>query len=80
MKVRLFSVGLVVMFLCAMLSPSFVFAASNSYSFTMEHRVVDGSENNKFMTLSAGTATISGTHYESSTYQTLLVRIQLIIR
>ncbi|MBP1970988.1 hypothetical protein J2Z83_003125 [Virgibacillus natechei] len=42
------------------------YAASNSFSFTMEHRVVDGSANGEFMTLSRGSAALSGSHYISS--------------
>jgi hypothetical protein len=46
--------------------PSVSLAASNVYDFTMSYRVVDGSENGKFMTLSKGTAKISGRHKISS--------------
>lgn len=42
--------------------PSLSLAASNSYSFTMNYRVVDGSANGQFKKLSKGKAYISGTH------------------
>lgn len=64
MKKRLFTMSLVIMFIFTTIAPS-VFAASNSYSFTMKHRVVDGSASGKYMKLKKGKATISGSHYQS---------------
>ncbi|MEI3611086.1 hypothetical protein [Pseudogracilibacillus sp. SO30301A] len=63
MKNKLFSICLVVIFSVMVATP--VLAASNSYSFTMAHRVVDGGKNGQFMRLSKGSASISGSHYQS---------------
>lgn len=40
------------------------FAGSSNYSFTLDHRVVDGSDNGTYHSLDKGTAYIDGGHYE----------------
>jgi hypothetical protein len=65
MKSKTLAIGLVIMFI-GMVVAMPALAASNSYSFTMEHRVVDGSNNGQFMSLSKGSASISGSQYQSA--------------
>ncbi|WP_176762238.1 hypothetical protein [Eubacterium oxidoreducens] len=42
-------------------------AASSSYSYTMNYRLVDGSKNKQYYTLNGGRIYISGSHHEYST-------------
>src|SRR5699024_10140362 len=65
MKNKAFSIRLVIIFVFTMLAPP-ILAATKSYSFTMQLRLVDGSKNGRFMSLSKGQATIRGSHYQSS--------------
>lgn len=55
---------------CAMIIPFvFVYAASSSYSFTMQYRVVDGCDNDEFHYLDSGTVAISGSTSAGSSTQ-----------
>lgn len=62
MKNKFFTIIILSFITFVAVLPSVSLAASNSYNFTMSYRVVDGSENGKFMTLSKGTAEILGQH------------------
>lgn len=56
-SLTIFTIG----FICfMMLLPSFALAASSKYSFTMNYRVVDGSANGIYHSLSKGKAYIEG--------------------
>lgn len=58
MKAKILSLVFILMFTMVMAIPTL--AASNSYSYTMNFRVVDGSANGKFFNLSQGDAWIEG--------------------
>jgi len=62
MKNKIFTLAIVGLLSLAMAIPTL--AASSSYSFTMNYRMVDGAANGQFHSLSAGTAKISGSHYQ----------------
>jgi hypothetical protein len=64
LKTKLLSIGIIGFLALIMAIPAL--AASNSYSFTMNYRVVDGSANGQFHTLKSGTASIRGSHYQYS--------------
>lgn len=64
MKTNFFTLIITCMLLVVLAVPTF--AASSKYNFTMNYRVVDGSENGEYHTLSAGKAYIYGTHRQFS--------------
>lgn len=66
MKTKLFSVSVICILSIIIAMPSFAFAATNAYSFTMNLRIVDWSKNGQYFKLNKGTAKLSGTHYQYS--------------
>ncbi|MGW8427490.1 hypothetical protein ACWGJQ_18610 [Peribacillus simplex] len=66
MKTKLFSVSVICILSIIIAMPSFAFAATNAYSFTMNLLIVDGSKNGQYFNLNKGTAKLSGTHYQYS--------------
>lgn len=66
MKSKIFTVVVLSFIAFVALLPSFSLAAHNRYSFTMSYRVVDGSENGQYHTLSKGSADLLGMHKISS--------------
>ncbi|MEB6551428.1 hypothetical protein MXL46_20680 [Heyndrickxia sporothermodurans] len=69
MKNKIFTIIIMSFITFVAVLPSISMAATNRWSFTMEFRVVDGSKNGQFMTLSKGTADFEGTHKISSSKQ-----------
>ncbi|WP_350301145.1 hypothetical protein [Peribacillus frigoritolerans] len=55
-KTKLFSVSVICILSIIIAMPSFAFAATNAYSFTMNLRIVDGSKNGQYFKLNKGTA------------------------
>ena len=64
MKTKLFSVIILGLLALVMATPAITQAASNSYSFTLNYGVVDGSKNGQFYNLKKGTAKLSGKQYQ----------------
>ncbi|WP_242246543.1 hypothetical protein [Bacillus cereus group sp. BfR-BA-01523] len=65
MKTKIFSIITALTLMTCFAIPTL--AASSSYSFKMDYRVVDGSKNKQFHTLSKGSVYINGSAYVYST-------------
>ncbi|MDA1632458.1 hypothetical protein PDK11_06230 [Bacillus cereus] len=65
MKTKIFSIITALTLLTCFAIPTL--AASSSYSFKMDYRVVDGSKNKQFHTLSKGSVYINGSAYVYTT-------------